>query len=47
MFLSSWVTDRLVDACIRAMRDIAVDEKIEFHNYLSRLDGSDDFFEKL
>ena len=47
IFLASWVTERLVDTCLRTDREIAVDEKIEFHNFLSRLEGSDDFFDKL
>ena len=46
-YLANWVTERLIDASMRADHQIVSDERIEFHNYLSRLGDSDDFFDKL
>lgn len=47
VYLAEWVTERLVDGDFRVDRAIGSDEKIEFHSYLSRLDGTDDFFDRL
>lgn len=47
LYLAEWVTERLVDGDLRRDRAIGSDEKIEFHSYLSRLDGTDDFFDRL
>lgn len=47
VYLAEWVTERLVDGDFRGDRAIGSDEKIEFHSYLSRLDGTDDFFDRL
>ena len=45
--LANWVTEQVLDGNFRGGHAIRSEEKIEFHNYLSRLTGSDDFFEKL
>lgn len=45
--LAPWALDRLVGGPVVAEGRIHPDEKIDFHDFLSRLDGSDDFFEQL
>ena len=45
--LSPWASKRLLDGSLRMDGNIASDEKMEFHNYLSHLHDSDDFFDNL
>ncbi len=45
--LAPWVLDRLVGGPLAHDARIGSDEKIDFHDFLSRLDGSDDFYDRL
>lgn len=47
IMLAPWVVDRLLNAHLGPESQIASDERIEFHDFLAGLNGSDEFFDRL